>query len=930
MKGWVHKLGLIGISIILILMGSSQSFADDGTKDIVLKVAFPQAAGVNEVYEDGTYGGFTYDWLYEISKYTGWKYEFYNGEATEILDDMILGEYDIMGGMLYYEGYEKMFCYPQYIMGQNYSLLMYSQADSSVKSFDYATLNGKRIGVLKKAVGKIERLEKFLDFNNLKCELVYYEDIMAYESCLDAGEVDLFYGSDVYLKDNYNVAAKIEADPYYLVTALKRPDLCEELSEAMSAIYSANPNFAKELYFKYFPESYINSISFTQQEIDFISTANPIKIAVLNERYPLFYHVDHKERGIIPAFIQLLSARTGLSFEYVCAESYEDQLALVQAGKADIVGGFMNGDVSADSLGLVRTKQFTSMDFVIMRNKQTELSLDSLKMAVPRMQDSKPSTPKDVIVYYKDYKECLDAVNHGEADYTLMPSAYVEEMYIEDYYTNIIFQANSNQKNELTLALKKPINITLYSILNKAVNSLSDEEQNNLVTQDLLTSQPRTVTIKTLLYTQPLLVISFVVGLVTLIAVIILIQSRAKIKEKDMELKLAKAEATSKAKSDFLSRMSHEIRTPMNAIIGMTNVSILSGEATPGLERNLKQIESSSKFLLSLLNDVLDMSKIESEKMYLDMGIFNLEDIVSRLKDMFIVQADKKQIRLSFQIEEGNQNYIGDEMRLSQVLTNLLSNACKYTERGGNVSLVVKKEAVTDNGNAMLHFCVKDTGEGIKAEELTDIFNSFEQAKTRKKDIPGTGLGLSISKSLVQLMGGELQVKSEVGAGSEFYFTISLPVSPKDTKHRNNQRVTAEPSLLAGVHILLAEDNSINAEIAMELLHMQEVIVDWAEDGQKAVDLFMSNPENYYSLILMDIRMPIMDGLAAARKIRKMNRSDAGTIPIVAMTANTFQEDRDQARAAGMTDFLPKPFDVEQLLTTIINCLSNAVNHKSN
>lgn len=399
MKGRIHKLGLMGITILLILMSTSQIFADSGTEDTVLKVAFPQATGVNEIYEDGTYGGFTYDWLYEISKYTGWKYEFYNGDASEILDDMILGEYDLMGGMLYYEGYDEMFCYPQYIMGQNYSLLMYSQSDSTIRSFDYTTMNGKRIGVLKRAIGKIERLEKFLDFNNLQCELVYYDDEANYEKCLDVGEVDLLYGSDVYMRDYYNVAAKIEADPYYLITSIKRPELCEELTEAMSAIYSANPNFAKELYIKYFPEKYVNSISFTQQELDFISSSAPIRVAVLEERYPLYYHVDHKITGIIPSFLHLLSERTGLSFEYVCAESYEDQLALVGEGKADIVGGFMNGDLSADSLGFVRTKNFTYMDSVVMRNKQIELLADHLKMAVPRMRDSKPMNPENVIVY---------------------------------------------------------------------------------------------------------------------------------------------------------------------------------------------------------------------------------------------------------------------------------------------------------------------------------------------------------------------------------------------------------------------------------------------------------------------------------------------------------------------------------------------------
>ena len=245
----------------------------------VLKVAFPYTSGINEVYDDGTYGGCVYDWLIEIAKYTGWQYEFMTEEnASEQLNKMVDCEYDLMGGMFYREEFKDLYNYPSYIMGSNYSLLIYHREDTDIKGYDYNTLNGKRIGVLKRAVQKIERLQEFLTFNNISCELVYYEDTTEYANCLESGKVDLMLGADVYMQEDYNVAAMIPAEPYYIVTAKDEPELCSELSWAIEQIYAADPNFANELYSKYFPDRYLNSISFTDEERAFIQQLSLIHI----------------------------------------------------------------------------------------------------------------------------------------------------------------------------------------------------------------------------------------------------------------------------------------------------------------------------------------------------------------------------------------------------------------------------------------------------------------------------------------------------------------------------------------------------------------------------------------------------------------------------------------------------------------------------
>lgn len=905
------------LCLILFLLGACPVAFAAEEEQTVLKVAFPKATGINEIYEDGTYGGCVYDWLMEIAKYTGWKYEFVTENSDELVNEMIKGKYDLMGGMFFMDGYDKYFNYPKYIMGSNYSLLIYRQDSPDIKRHDYTTLNGKRIGVLKKASNKIERLKKFLDFNNIQCELVYFEEQSFYENCLETNEADVMLGSDVYMKDHYNVAAQFEAEPYYIVTAKDKPELCDQLSKAMESIYEANPNFAEELYNKYFPDRYINSVFFTEEEQAFIEQSAPLKVAVLRDRYPLFYEQDGEIKGIVPECMKLLAQRTGLSYTYVYAENNQGLIDLVKQGKADLIGCYFNEDDA--SAELIRTISYASLDSVVLRSKKSMGTSEGRIMAVPKGRDIKTESSGDTIRYYESSLECIKAVNRGEADYTRMPAAFVEDFYAKDYYANISLAADANQQEKLTLALPKTVNVHLYSVLSKALNSFSEEESNHILANNTLALRENAVTLKTLLYTNPIMVIGISIGIVLLISIIIVLLSFNRMRARVMRLRVEKAEETSRAKSDFLSRMSHEIRTPMNAIIGLTNLTKMTGEATPAVEENLTKIDSSAKFLLSLLNDVLDMSKIDNQKMKIEGAPFDLRQMVSQMESMFSIQAEERELKLITHCKVSHPLFVGDKMRIQQVLTNLLSNACKFTDKGGTVRLTIEEKERTENAATLL-FRVKDTGIGIREEDLKQIFRAFEQVKDSNLRSPGTGLGLAISSSLVELMGGELEVESKPGSGSLFYFTISLPVFEGELA-ADTQRQGQENSRLEGLRILLAEDNDINAEIAVELLRRQGISVEWAENGQQAVELFAKSPAGTYDVILMDINMPVMDGLTATRKIRAMEHPDADTVPILAMTANTFQEDRDNAAAAGMNGFLSKPFDVDQLYQILLNSL---------
>lgn len=380
------------------------------------------------------------------------------------------------------------------------------------------------------------------------------------------------------------------------------------------------------------------------------------------------------------------------------------------------------------------------------------------------------------------------------------------------------------------------------------------------------------------------------------------------------------AEQANTAKGDFLSRMSHDIRTPLNAIMGMTSIAQANLEKKKTLLDCLKKINSSSKYLLALINDILEMSKIESGKMPLNIKEFDIHELLQEAIVYGYTQGQLKEQRFSVLLKEGTEGiFEGDPLRLNQVLINLLSNAFKYTPPRGEIFLVVSGRDIDDN-RSLLQIEVRDNGIGIEKEFLDRIFLPFEQGEGGLVS-GGTGLGLAISQNLAMLMGGHIYVESEEGNGSVFRFELPLKRKPSNSfpkeKESPEKLVVVETGLLAELEnsrVLLVEDNEINVEIAKTLLEMCGLIVDVAGDGRECLSLFGQSPENAYLAILMDIQMPVMNGYEASREIRKMEREDAKTIPILAMSANAFPSDIGETMAAGMTEHIPKPIDMSVLL----------------
>ncbi len=897
-----------------------QALARSGGKAKVLRVAFPQCPGFTETDAAGKRRGLVVDYLNEIAKYTGWEYEYVDCDVAELVDRFIAGDFDLAGGTFYSPAFEQYFAYPDYNCGHNEAVLLARRNDVTIKRYDPRSLNGKTIGVYVNAKESIRRLKLYLSNNNLDCTIKEYSytDLQnaSLQSYLEEGEMDLILSNASVSNSLLYAVASFQSQPHYIVTQPGNQEVLDGLNMALRNIVDSNPSFDEERYAANFPSS-APDVYLSKAEQQYIRQKQIVTVVIPQSYHP-FYCRDTAysvHNGLVPDLLKEITAFCGLQFHYIYVGTYNDALELVKQGQADIAGFYLGNEAEAAETGLALTKPYVAMNDAVVRNKFVSYPAPGLTCALLEGRKLPSTIQAEEVRYYSDVTEALLAVNRGEVDFAYGLSSRLEQDIQQHYLTNVVPVTLFNDSNEISFALAKPVaDPELLTVLNKAINSLSEAELNALVNGNMISIGIQQTSLKALIYADPIMAVGLTaLGLLFLIAVVLTI-TRFQVRTALMRAELEQAEAESKAKSTFLSRMSHEIRTPMNAIVGLADLTSMMEGSPPGVQENLAKIKSSSHYLLRLINDILDMSRIDNGMLTIANEPFCLFNLLADLQSMMAAEAARRGVRLEADIQVEHGALTGDAIRLRQVLINLLSNAIKFTPPGGLVRLLVR-ESAAEAGNITLDFRVADTGAGIPAQDQERIFRAFEQAGSNRSRSQGTGLGLSISNSIVRLMGGTLQLRSEPGQGSEFYFSITLPEGEP----------VAEPEvpaqdLLTGVHLLLAEDNDLNAEIATQFLRLQGASVSWAEDGQAAVERFSASAPGTFQAILMDIQMPKLDGLEATRRIRSLARPDAN-VPIIAMTANSFQEDIDAAFAAGMSGFVTKPLDVQYLYTVLADAL---------
>ena len=916
----------IGLLVFIMLAFNLSVLARTSEKR-VLRVAFPQVDGMSWTAEDGTHHGMLVDYLNEIAKYTGWEYEYIDTKGPAMLNEFVEGKYELMGGNYYIPALEKYYAYPNYNMGYSRSLLLARSDDRSIHSYDLESMNGKTIGVYENARENIRRLKEFMAINGLYCNIRYYkqEDMVGKIGLypyLAKGEIDLLLNNVAHISDSVRVVVAYDSQPYYIVTNPGNKEVLDGLNMALERILDANPNFAAERYAVNFPDRLVN-IQLSDRDLEYVNERKTITVAVPENWYPLYCKETplKNHTGIMADVLDEIKSFTGLRFSYVYAKNYADAIRLIQQGDADILGFFLGDENDAAQLGLALSASYVSANNIIVRNKACSYPAPGLVGALVENQRLPSGISVEKIRFYPSIKEALFAVNNGEADFIYGLSSRMEQDILRYHFTNLAPVTLVNDQSTISFALPIPVDPDLLTILNKAINNLSESERTVIRNRNLESIGVSEFSLTDFIYANPLQFMFIVMFVLSVLFTALLLAIGARMKATVIQGNLKRAEAANLAKSEFLSRMSHEIRTPMNGIVGMSTIAMQNIDNTDKIKDCLEKVIMSSKHLLALINDVLDMSKIESGKVELRHESFNFRAFLQDFENLYGEQAKSKGISYETVLASDLEvQIIGDSLRLNQVLSNLLSNALKFTPAKGIIKLRVSKTG-EDQENVYLRFEVIDTGCGIAEENYDKIFESFEQENV---DVTykygGTGLGLSIVKRFTQLMGGSIHVTSVQGSGSTF--TVDLPfgkvkesgelarfsdINGRDDLAKDCYVIDYD---FKGKRILLVEDNELNREIAEELIGATGASVESAEDGVQAVEKFKESAEGYYDLILMDVQMPHMDGYEATRCIRALGRSDAQKVPIFAMTVNAFAEDVQKSREAGMNAHISKPLDI--------------------
>ena len=1035
----------------------------------------------NEVFQEGAAEnavktGYAYEYYRKLSEYTGWKYEYVYGSYGELYQMLLDGDIDLLAGLAWKEERVGLLSYPEAIMGSE-SYYLVKQDTATDITPDPHTLNGKRIGVLDSAMLTV--LNNYLEGHNVTAQVTAYPDHPQMLSAFDSRDLDVFVAESdgSAAREHAEVLCAFGASDYYLCVSIKRPDLLAELNEAQALLAAEEPNYLNTLSSKYYSVS-VMSRAFSTAEREWIKNHNSLCIGYL-ENYLPYSDTDEKGqvtgliRDIIPEILKALDI-PDISVSYRGYRSYDDMIADMAPGAIDVafpVGGglyyseengiYLSNPIASSSTDIVFKGTFdedTVSHFAVNENNRMQFYF------------IKKHFPDAEISFYPSIDACLTAVLSGEVTCTTLNGLRANDILKNSKYRGLsLYQTSLNDDRCFGVEIG---NEGLLKLLNRGINVIgSDFAQNSSFRY---TSGLYSYSFSDVLRDHMALFGSLLLAVAALVIFFLVRDSRRTRKEnrekesarivleaKNRELAESKealsdalvaAEHASRAKTVFLNNMSHDIRTPMNAIVGFTALAASHIDNKEQVKDYLGKISVSSQHLLSLINDILDMSRIESGKVTIDESDVHLPDIIHDLRTIIQSSVTAKQLELFIDTQDVlHEDIVTDRLRLNQILLNILSNAIKFTPNGGTISLRVIEKPSASPDKAVFEFRVKDNGIGMSEEFQKKIFEAFTREKTSTvSGIQGTGLGMAITKNIVDMLGGTITVHSEEQKGSEFIVELPCKISktsvrfeplpelhglralvadddtntclsvcsmlreigmrPDWTNYGKEAVVRARDALdhadafkvyiidwmmpdlngietvrrirkiigddtpiiiltaydwadiedeakeagvtafcskplfmselrnvlsqpfrmkeepeqakpqapdFKGKRILLAEDNELNRTIAVAILEEAGFLIDVAKDGVEAVDKMVSAPAGYYDIILMDVQMPRMDGYEAARQIRALEDPRKAAIPIVAVTANAFEEDRKIAMEAGMNGHLAKPYDIPAIMETL-------------
>ena len=1068
MQTLTRKSACVMLSLLLLLSAvlPVKAAAETASAKVVRVGSFEDT--FNYVNEKGARKGYGYELLETLSGYTGWQFEYVTCDWSDCFEKLKNGEIDIIGGISYTEDRTQEMLFSDEPMGVEKYYLYADLSRADISASDFKTLNGKKIGVLMGTEPEV-MLTEWEEKYGLKTEHVNISNNEDVKQKLANHEIDCFVSLEesFWAERGISTITRVGESGIYYAINKKRPDIKEELDDAMRALDEAVPFYTADLYKRYFSMDYTPIL--TGEEKAWLRKHGAIRMGFLasDSGVSTFDPATGEFTGVITDYIQFAADCLGnqeLEFQLVGYDSKEAELDALKSGEIDMIFHCDQNPNLAEEYHFACTNTTWTSNLMAVTNKQHFNENNVNRIAVPQ---NKLSLKKYLAFYYPQW-EIVDCDTQEDA------ARLVKDGQADCFVTGISSENKYSKKYSFySVPLVNPVrscfavnsgNRSLLSILNKTIKAMPVNMLAGALA--MYKSSARKVTLSDFIKDNffKVMLISSIAVAVVLLTILMLLQKARKAEaaarkaasdtqELNAKLQVAveKAESANRAKSTFLSNMSHDIRTPMNAIIGFTTLALSNIDDTDRVKDYLAKTLASSNHLLSLINDVLDMSRIESGKIHLEEVEVNLSDVLHDLKTIVSGQIYAKQLELYMDVMDvTDEDVYCDKTRLNQILLNLLSNAIKFTPAGGTVSVRVRQLAGKVHGCGQYEFRIKDNGIGMSQEFAQKIFEPFERERTSTVSrIQGTGLGMAITKNIVDMMGGTIEVQTAQGKGTEF--TVCVPMRAQ-TEQRPVEKITELEGLKAlvvdddfntcdsvtkmlvkvgmraewtlsgkeavlrarqsiemsdvyhayiidwrlpdmngievtrqirslhddtpiiiltaydwsdieveakaagvtafcskpmfmsdlretlmsalgqkpadavqrllpeknadfkGKHILLVEDNELNREIAQEILQEYGFLVDSAENGAVAVEKVSTAAPGSYDLVLMDVQMPIMDGYTATRKIRALDDPARAKLPILAMTANAFDEDRRNALESGMNGFLSKPIVIGDLV----------------
>ena len=888
----------------------------------------------NFIDQNGVRRGYGYELMQKIAGYTGWTFEYVTCDWSNCFEKLENGEIDIMGDISYTgERAEKML-YSDMPMGEEKYILYADLEASGIRPSDLSTINGRHVGALlgSKTEMMLTAWEKKHGIETTHSNTPNFDEV---NRKLAAHEIDCFVSLEQPFWKERGISRidMIGKSDIYFVINKNRADIKKELDEGMRQLEEDDPFFLADLYKQYF--SFDIKPVLTGEEQNWVNEHGAIRIGYLKDEPGISVKdpVTGKKGGVLYDYMEYADDCLGnqqLDFEPIEMESRAALREALQTGKIDMIFTVSNPNAGEEK-GIAFTNTAWTYNLFAVTEKKPFEEMAANRVAI--LKDNLPVRrqieyyyPQWTIIPCRSVEEARNKTVRGEAD-CFVTGARQAVKYTE---RNALYSIPLSRPLEISFGVKSG-QPQLLAVLNKTLKampigmlsssfSMHENAKHKVTLEDYIKDN-------LLLFSASFLLVTLLI----LSIFILLLQKARKAeraarsaagKAKDLNEKLQiaveKAEGANRAKTNFLNNMSHDIRTPMNAILGYNRL-MRKKLTDPQLIDYQRKIEQSGSLLLSIINHVLDMARIESGKSKLDENAEVLGMIFDEAYGVFAPEAAKKEIRMKKTIAVEHRSLICDGTKIREIFVNLISNAVKYTPRGGSVEVNVNELPCEREGFARIQTVVTDTGIGMSKEYLPTIYDSFSRERnTTMGKVAGTGLGMAIVKELVTMMGGTIEVKSELGEGTTF--TVTLDHKIAETRHDDRKEIASRKAAaesLADLHILLAEDNDLNAEIAMTLLEEAGLKVDRAADGIQCVSRIEKEPAGTYALILMDIQMPNMDGYKATETIRQLPDPKKAAIPIIAMTANAFEEDRKMALAKGMNGYIAKPIDPAKMLAAI-------------